>query len=298
MTSEQKLDKSKRELLRNILAASTTTAICVSLLNPLDVLRIKWQTKPVSNDQQSMGKFIKDIIYKENRGIFNNLYRPGLGVNAASVACSSGIRLGLYPVTKDSISKVLNHDNQLDTKPFVMLISGFLSGALGFFLATPLFTAKIQAQSYLNNKGIAGRVYLWETIRSGHPFKGSSILVFRGALFSAGFSAGYDGTKSKCRQLGFQEGPILHAGASIIAALLATTLAAPFDSILTRYQSTRLLNRSISPLQCTLEMYRENGIKIFYKGWSLFFSRVAPLFLIQLPMYEQTRKLLGMDFMR
>lgn len=299
----KRLNQSKQELARNIIAAASTTAFCVSLLNPLDVLRIKWQTRPPANGsppgESSLWRFAAKIT-REGGGIINALYRPGLGVNAASVACSSGLRLGLYPVTKDSLSFLLGHDEALDTRPQIMLASGFLSGALGFFLATPLFTAKIQAQSYQAGAGKAGRDYLTALIRSGHPFKGASILVARGALFSAGFSAGYDGTKSQFRQRGFTESPWIHAGASIVAAFFATAVAAPFDSILTRYQSMRIApnSSSISPLTCATNMFREGGIRVFFKGWTLFFSRVAPLFLIQLPLYEQTRKLLGMDFMR
>jgi len=183
-----------------------------------------------------------------------------------------------------------------------MVVSGFLSGALGFFLATPLFTAKIQAQSF--NSQSSGWACLVNTVRSGHPFKGGSILVARGALFSAGFSFGYDGTKTQLRVRGIKESPMVHALASVVAAFLATSVAAPFDSILTRYQASRAMrassssSSSSSPLVCARTMYREGGFRVFFKGWSLFFSRVAPLFLIQLPLYEQTRRLLGMDFMR
>ena len=296
-SSNARLDKSKSELTRNIIAAASTTAFCVSLLNPLDVLRIKWQTRPKS-DSRSMWIFARDVT-REGGGIWRGLYKPGLGVNAASVSCSSGCRLGLYPVTKDTVSFLLAHNEAHDTKPFVMFLSGFISGAIGFFIATPFFTAKIQSQSYNASSNQSGWSYLVRTFRTGHPFSGSSILVGRGALFSAGFSAGYDGTKTKLRQSGIQETPAVHALASIVAAFLATAAAAPFDATLTQYQASRTISTSGgSPLHCMLQMYQEGGVRIFFKGWSLFFARVAPLFLIQLPMYEQARKLLGMDFMK
>jgi len=91
-TQPRRLDKSRSELSRNIVAAASTTAFCVSLLNPLDVLRIKWQTRP-QNDARSMTQFAKDVT-RQGQGIIRGLYLPGLGVNAASVACSSGLRLG------------------------------------------------------------------------------------------------------------------------------------------------------------------------------------------------------------
>jgi hypothetical protein len=298
--SSSPLQQSQSELLRNILAASSTTAFCVALLNPLDVLRIQWQTKPsllptqIRERKMNLLHFSKEMVQKQG---LKPIYTKGIGVNMASVACSSGIRLGLYPVTRDYLLTMTSSAIPIH---LIMFTSGFLSGAFGFFLATPLFTAKIQAQSYENirlNK--SGLECLMNTLKTG-PFKGSSILVCRGALFSAGFSFGYDGSKTKVRQLGIKEGPVIHAFASVIAAFIATTCAAPFDAILTRYQSFRLSvpHEPITPLKCVQQMYHTDGLKIFFKGWSLFFSRVAPLFVMQLPLYEQCRKLLGMDFMR
>jgi hypothetical protein len=77
-----------------------------------------------------------------------------------------------------------------------------------------------------------------------------------------------------------------------VAALLATGVAAPFDSVLTQYSV-----RAGSLSKCIREMHKERGPRVFFQGWSLFFARVAPLFVIQLPLYEQTRKWMGMDFM-
>jgi Mitochondrial carrier protein len=289
-----RLDQTRRELVRNMVAAASTTMVVVSLLNPLDVLRIKWQTRP-STHQGSLLAFAR-LETQNGGGVYRALYRPGLGVNAASVGCSSGFRLGIYPVTKELVSKLFAMDEMKETKPQIMFLSGFISGSIGFFLATPLFTAKIRAQKYGSEE--SGFRALVNMVKSGRPFAGSSILVARGAFFSAGFSFGYDGTKTHWRSMGNTEGPVLHAFASIIAAFVATGMAAPFDAILTRYQSHRTLTNKMTPLSCIMDMFAEAGPKVFFRGWTLFFARVAPLFIVQLPMYEQTRRLLGMDFMR
>lgn len=286
-----KLDKSQQEMWRNIFAASSTTSFCVAAMNPIDVLRIKWQTQPFNASSLSMSQFMSSQIKQcqTTREFFTKLYLPGIGVNAMSVGTSSGLRLGLYPVTKEVVCTLAG---SIEANSAIMFSSGFLSGALGFFLATPFFTAKIQAQSYYATK--SGMGYLVDTCRQTNPFRGSSILVARGALFSAGFSLGYDGTKTRMRNSGVTEGPMVHAFASVVAALVATGLAAPFDSVLTRFQTSR---SSSSVLECIQGIYSEAGPRGLFRGWSLFFARVAPLFVVQLPLYEQVRSMLGMGFM-
>jgi hypothetical protein len=35
----------------------------------------------------------------------------------------------------------------------------------------------------------------------------------------------------------------------------------------------------------------------FGRGWLLFFMRMAPIFAFQMPLYEQTRRVLGLSYM-
>lgn len=285
--ARSRLDKSQRELVRNILAASSTTAFCVAVMNPIDVLRIRWQTKPAALSHLSMSEFVAQQT--SGPGFLRRIYLPGVGVNAASVATSSGLRLGLYPLTKDVVCKLVDAG---EASSSIMFASGFLSGALGFLLATPFFTAKIQAQAFGADR--SGWSCLVSTCTQSNPFRGSSILVARGALFSAGFSLGYDGTKTRLRKRNVAEGPLVHAAASVVAAVASTGLAAPFDSMLTRFQTSP---SGTGLARCAQTIYQDHGPRGFFRGWSLFFARVAPLFVVQLPLYEQARRLLGMDFM-
>ena len=44
-------------------------------------------------------------------------------------------------------------------------------------------------------------------------------------------------------------------------------------------------------------MVREEGVGVFFRGWSPFFVRVVPLFVINLPLYEQIRRVLGIGYL-
>ena len=86
--------------------------------------------------------------------------------------------------------------------------------------------------------------------------------------------------------------------ASINAALLMCTLSSPADVVATRYQSGPLLGHAYkSPAHCALMIAREEGFGAFYRGWTPFFLRHAPLLCVLMPLYEQLRHLLGLGYM-
>jgi hypothetical protein len=297
--NKTRLTQSRSELSRNLIASSLTTAFCVSVLNPLDVLRIRWQTRPpgvviiTNKSADNIIAFTKSTL---RTNTLTQLWTCGIGVNAMSVALSSGFRQGLYPTVRDTLIWLRGPTSSKSI--FDMWFGGFISGAIGFFLATPFFAAKIRSQQYDATKtGWQELQYLFQTKTAFH---GTSILIIRGALLSAGASLGYDFTKTKGRQywtLHNNEGPWLHALGSISASFLATTLSCPFDVLMTRYATATTTTNQLTIIATVREIYSRHGIKGFWSGWTLFFIRVTPLWIIQLPLYEQVRKLLGMDFM-
>jgi hypothetical protein len=42
---------------------------------------------------------------------------------------------------------------------------------------------------------------------------------------------------------------------------------------------------------------KDRGLAGFYRGWSIFFLRMAPAFAVNLVFYEQARRLLGLDYL-
>ena len=133
----------------------------------------------------------------------------------------------------------------------------------------------------------------------GGAWHGATPLVVRGALLSGGQQLGYDGTKTLCKREGWlADGVTMHVTASVTAAFVATTFAAPFDILQTRFQSGQADGRRWESLaQCVRAMLAEGGPAILFRGWVPFFARVAPLFVINLPLYEQLRRLFGLGFL-
>jgi len=95
------------------------------------------------------------------------------------------------------------------------------------------------------------------------------------------------------------DGPALHFISSISSAILAVTFCTPADLVLTKYQSAASLGiRYNGVADCIKQTIASDGIVGLYKGWVPLFARVGPLFVINMPMYEQCRRLLGLSYMK
>lgn len=80
--------------------------------------------------------------------------------------------------------------------------------------------------------------------------------------------------------------------------LQGTCLAAPADVIMTYVQTAR--QRGVGPaglLPVIKGLVRDHGLRGLYRGWPVFFARMAPAFALNLTIYEQTRRLLGLPYM-
>ena len=119
-----------------------------------------------------------------------------------------------------------------------MIIAGFVSGALGYLFCSPFYQVKTQMQAeaglICKEKGVflTGRrvghqpTYknVWHALsvignKAGIRglWRGSTALVVRGALLTAGQQTGYDFSKTYAKNHGVVDGPILHIGQSLLA---------------------------------------------------------------------------------
>ncbi|CAE8583217.1 unnamed protein product, partial [Polarella glacialis] len=134
--------------------------------------------------------------------------------------------------------------------------------------------------------GIAG---LW---------RGAPVGVVRGAVLSSSQTAAYDATKTFCRSRGIlEDGPLLHAAASLVAALALTTAVIPLDVVLTRYQTATDKEAGAGVAACAGNILRQEGPSGFLRGWGALFVRMAPSSFTTFLIYEQLRKLAGMQYL-
>lgn len=50
-------------------------------------------------------------------------------------------------------------------------------------------------------------------------------------------------------------------------------------------------------MDCFLDVSRKNHPSIFFTGWTPLLIRLGPLFTINMPLYEQFRRLVGLSYL-
>ena len=109
-------------------------------------------------------------------------------------------------------------------------------------------------------------------------WKGSFVLLARGATLTSSQLMGYSSTKALCIRNGMQDGPVLQSLSSLVGALTLTTFVMPLDVTLNRYHASASLggHRFSGPLQCFLAIQRTEGVAALWRGWTAMFVRCPP----------------------
>eukprot|EP00933_Yihiella_yeosuensis_P048052 TRINITY_DN44065_c0_g1_i1.p1 TRINITY_DN44065_c0_g1~~TRINITY_DN44065_c0_g1_i1.p1 ORF type:complete len:301 (-),score=54.51 TRINITY_DN44065_c0_g1_i1:110-1012(-) len=296
------LSKSQESIGINIALSAATGAVNMFLTNPLDSLRIRWQVLPsaaASATPVSVMSFVQQVIQSE--GLWDGFWSRGLWSNCIGCACSVGVRLGFYPTIRDALAP---DEASGARRPAAMLAAGLVAGAAGYAAAAPLFLVKTRLQASAVAKGseqvgaIAEIRQLFHSHGLTGLWRGAPVLIVRGATLSASQTASYDWTKSFCRRHGLlEDGPPLHAFASIVAAFALTTAIIPLDVILTRYQTASSSKAQEGAMGCARDILRSDGPAGFLRGWSSLFVRMAPSSFMTFIIYEQLRKLAGLKYL-
>lgn len=291
--------------LKNGLAGGSSAAVAVALLNPLDTLKTRWQTKPQSASFNNMNDFGRQIIRTEG-GFVKAMWMPGLLANSTSILVSTSTRMGLYPLFRNTL---ISSTGAKEKSAWQMFSSGLLAGACGYFLGSPLYQVKNRQQAALP-EGRQRTVECIKTLlRDNALFRGASVMVGRGAAVTAGQFMGYDLSKTYLNQRNkiLEDGPILHTTSAVCAAFGAATCCCPFDYVMTKYQVQKAAamagNTSVSLLSVVQDIYREPlrgpgllhripGMPVFnfYSGWSPLFVRLSIVMSLYMPAYEQVRR--------
>ena len=131
----------------------------------------------------------------------------------------------------------------------------------------------------------------------GALYRGMSACVLRGALLSSSQLATYDTAKGGMRRVcGLSEGPALHLLASCLSGLVAQTVIQPADTLKTVMMRSGA-DGSSGLLSSMANLVREGGPRALYRGYVPALLRQGPVIMVQMPLIEQLRRLLGVGYM-
>jgi hypothetical protein len=183
--------------------------------------------------------------------------------------------------------------------PIAMTMAGFLSGAIGYGVSAPLWMFKTLGQAAPELRVPRPSVVeLWSEGGIKRLYRGATPLVVRGACLSAGNMVGYDGTKTVAKGYGVADDPKLHIVASVVSAATATALAAPADVTMAYVHTARQRGQPFNGvIRCFTALVRDKGARALFRGYPVFFARMAPAFAVNLTLYEQARQLLGLGYL-
>ena len=136
-----------------------------------------------------------------------------------------------------------------------------------------------------SNLGLATLAHLFATQGLVGLWRGSEVLVARGALMSATQLTTYDWTKRQLKQeLGVADGPALHIGSSFVASLTLTTAICPLDVIYTKFLHA---GPPATPLSSARQLLHEGGAAALFRGWTPLWARFLPSSVLTFVIYER-----------
>ena len=283
---------------RRLGAAGTAAGIAALITNPVEILRVRFQLEPPATRPPSVFTFARDLVKQE--GFVKGFMQPGVLAWMCSMGVAFSFRMVMYEPLRESIERATNSK----PTPATAFVAGLATGALTNAAACPFFNVKALQQSRPAAASPSGS-FLTELAAvtrrgglAGH-YRGWPALFLRGGAISAGQLSGYDAAKRVVRANGMQEGPRTHVGCSLFAAACASVLSLPPDIILNRFQGAPTFGVHYSSLwQCTAELVRREGGLALFRGLGPQYMKLAPVFLVTLPLYEQLRRLVGIGYLK
>ncbi|KAL9642597.1 hypothetical protein ABK040_011162 [Willaertia magna] len=314
-------------LLKVFLAAGLASSTATAIVNPLELIKTRIQTTQVND---SIINVVRNIIAKE--GGIHKLWTIGLGVSFTRSLLYSSVRIGVYDPVKEVITKIINnykigstntevvHQNTSKDLPlFWKAFAGLISGAIGSALMNPLDVVKIRFQSsgmtgqtglnnqqpivYKNTLDALMKIIKTEGILS--LYKGTTITVLRASALTSAQLSSYEQAKYLfIEKLNFdRESTSTHISSALVSGLFTAITISPFDVIKTRYMNDIKLKKNLTNggsqfngiFDCVVKSVRKEGPLVLFKGFLPSYARLGPHFLLSLPLYEQFRKLFGVD---
>ncbi|KAI9337758.1 mitochondrial carrier domain-containing protein [Obelidium mucronatum] len=243
----------------------------------------------------------------------------------------SSLRFGLYQPVKLTLHNLFQDTSTTTTttattkgsEPFAIKVIAAVSiGCIGSALANPTDLVKIRLQREAGHIHPSTNTYTSGLHKGAPPtynntfhafykivqtesfaglYKGVQATALRASLVTGAQLSTYDETKYLLKKYGvLEEGFVLHVVGSVSAGLAATTAGAPADIIKTRLLSQQKGVGGVEykgVLDCFRKIVQQDGPLALFRGWVPSYCRIAPHFIISLPLYEQLRKGFGLGAM-
>jgi solute carrier family 25 (mitochondrial dicarboxylate transporter), member 10 len=277
---------SDNRLLKEMLAASAGMTCASALLNPLEVLKVRYQQR-VCPTKDMMGCFRWSV--QGGTGIFRGVILPGMAATCIREALNGAFRVGLYKEAEMWLFR------DIEGVPVIIrkLVTGTFVGALcaGAWSHTDLVKTLMQSQTYtspiyLNTWDCYRQIWRSEGLYG--LFRGLGPNMLRASVITTSHVGSYDITKQyMLSECGMVDGLPLWAGCGLVSSLVTTTLSAPVDLVRTRRMMDA--NNTQSSWRVMKNIIASEGPLGMFRGWTPSFLRFGPHFTLSWPLFEILR---------
>ena len=314
---------------REWLAASLGCTVADTIFNPLEVLKVRRQiavasttaasAAPSSSASSSTLGLARSAIAE--RGLLRGLWLPGLEATCYRAFSYTGFRIGMYPSVRDAVARTMGGGDERASSGASAsgasasslpsrLAAGALTGAIGSAVFNPIDVVRVRQQGatpYPSTLGAFVEVARSEGVVSG-LYRGLGACVLRAAMLSGSQLATYDTAKRWLRgdegspwaargsPWAVPEGPALHFAASFLSGVVAQTATQPADTLKTLAMAETGKGDVAGTIAVARKVWRAGGVRAFYRGFWPAAARQGPVMVIQMPIVEQFRNALGLEY--
>ena len=290
---------------REWLAASCGCTIADTIFNPLEVLKVR---KQIAMSASSAGGGAPSATSTAlaraaiaEKGFARGLWLPGLEATMYRAFSYTGFRIGLYPTVRNAIVESGSFGDADSVS--CRIAAGATTGAVGSAIFNPIDVVRIRMQGanpYPSTLGAFGAIAREEGVLG--LWRGIDVCMARAALLSGSQLATYDTTKRWMKDRGvMHEGPALHFTASFVSGVVAQTVTQPVDTLKTLVMANggnqgNGRGNGGGTLATLGKLLARSGPVGLYRGYWPAMARQGPVMVIQMPIVEQFRKALGLDY--
>lgn len=314
-TPVAKNNAQKVSTLGGFIAGGIAACMAVTFTNPIELIKTRMQL------QGELAKTSKDavMLYKNPIQAFGVIYKnegirglqQGLVSGYYYQIGLNGCRLGFYEPSRYYITRVVapttiaEDGHIISPNLLVNVLAGFVSGAAGAVLASPLFLIKTRMQSYtkshLGGAAVGEQTYYkgtWDGISKIFQsegfkglYRGVDAAILRTGAGSAAQLPTYYLTKSYLlkHNLAKENTFTLNFISSIMAGLGVAIVMNPWDVVLTRMYNQRG-DLYTGPVDCFKKTIAAEGPMALYKGFWAQLFRIGPHTILTLLFMEQCLK--------
>lgn len=281
--------------LREMLAGSLGGASACVIEYPLDTIKVRLQDG--GKKYTSVMSCIQNIA--RNEGIINGFFR-GLPAPVLGAALENAVLFLVYRFSIESFeSLVCGRCSAQDTEPYVAVATaGAIGGLAVSQVLTPaeLIKCKMQVQNtlppddriYRNSIDCVKATYARRGIRG--LFRGHVAMMIREAVGCALYFVLFQCvTRSFLRegQTFHDVSPAVHLLAGGCAGVGFWTSTYPVDAVKTKQQTLKADYLKLNFRQCCTRLYRTEGMRGFFRGYTVTALRAFPGNAVLIAVYEQ-----------